>query len=99
VSSFGRGLEPAPTRVVFDVAGGDLVRILSQLTREVERLDSMIRNQRHLLQKSDADLGAFDDRLIRRQSRRISAGAAEIVTQATCALEELRGLSHIGDLD
>jgi hypothetical protein len=98
VNSFGRGVEPAPTPFAFDAAGGDLARIVSQLTHDVERFDSMIRNQRHLLQHHDADLGAFDDRLIRRQSRRISAVAAEIVTRARGALEELRGLSNIGEL-
>lgn len=78
--------------------GDELVRNLYQLTRNVARFDSMIRNQRHLLLRRVADPDAIDDRLIRRQSRRISSEAAEIVTQADGALEELRRLSRAGDL-
>jgi hypothetical protein len=70
--------------------GEALVHTLSQLTRNVERFDSMVRNQRHLLQRRDADPTAFDDRLLRRQSRRINSEAEEIRTRANSALEELR---------
>ena len=98
MSSVGNGLEAAPTRFVFGAAGDDLVRTLAQLTRDVERFDSMIRNQRHLLERHEADKAALDERLVRRQSRRISAGAANIVTRTRGALETLRGLSDIGEL-
>ena len=94
VSSVARGLENAPTGFAYD-AGGELVRIVSRLTHDIERFDSMIRDQRHLLQQYGGELGAFDDKLIRRQSRRISARAAEIVTRAHGALEELHGLSLV----
>jgi hypothetical protein len=77
-------------------AGDDLVGTLSQLTQEVERFDSMIRSQRDLLQLDGADMGPFHDRLIRRQSKYIRAGAAEMVTRALGALEELRGVGHAG---
>ena len=96
MSGVGSGLEAAPTRLVFGAAGDDVVVTLTQLTRDVERFDSMIRNQRHLLQRQDADGAAFDERLIRRQSRRISAGAADIVTRARGVLETLSGLPDIG---
>jgi hypothetical protein len=98
MSGVGGGLEAAPTRFVFDAAGDDLVRSLTQLTKDVERFDSMIRNQRHLLQRHDAGGVAFDEKVIRRQSRRISAGAANIVTRTRGALKTLRGLSDIGEL-
>lgn len=98
VSGLGRGLEPAPTQFEFHDAGDDLVRTLAELTKDVQRFDSMIRNQRHLLQHHGADPEAFDDRLIHRQSRRISTEVAEIMTRAHAALEELRRLSHIGEL-
>jgi hypothetical protein len=75
--------------------GEALVHTLSQLTRNVERFDSMVRNQRHLLQRRDADPTAFDDRLLRRQSRRINSEAEEIRTRANSALEELRRLSPV----
>jgi hypothetical protein len=92
------GLEPAPTRFVSAPAGDELVRTLAQLTRDVERIDSMIRNQRHLLQQHGADIAESDDRLIRRQSRRIIAGVAEMVTRARDALEELSGLPEINEI-
>jgi hypothetical protein len=71
---------------------------LSQLTRNVERFDSMVRNHRHLLERRSADPEAFDDRLIRRQSRRITFEAAEILSRANSVLEELRHLSHVDEL-
>jgi hypothetical protein len=98
VNTVGRGREPAQSPFVSGAAGDELVRTLAQLTQDVERIDSMIRNQRRLLQQHGADPRAIDDRLIRRQSRRISAGAAEIVTRARGALEELRDLPDIGEL-
>lgn len=94
VSSVGHGLENAPTGYAYDAAG-DLVRIVSRLTKDIERFDSMVRDQRHMLQQYGSDLGTVDDRLIRRQSMRISARAAEIATRAQGALEELHGLSFV----
>ncbi len=96
MSGVGSGLEAPPTGLVLGAAVDDVVLTLTQLTRDVERFDSMIRNQRHLLQRQDADGAAFDERLIRRQSRRISAGAAEIVTRARGVLETLSGLPDSG---
>jgi hypothetical protein len=98
MSGVGGGLDAAPTRFVFGAAGDDLVRSLTQLTKDVERFDSMIRNQRHLLERHDAGGVAFDEKVIRRQSRRISAGAANIVTRTRGALETLRDLPDIGEL-
>jgi hypothetical protein len=92
VSSVGYSHENASTGFGFDSAG-ELVRIVSQLAQDIERFDSMIRDQRHLLQQHGADMGRPDDRLLRRQSRRISLHAAEIATRTQGALEELRGFS------
>jgi hypothetical protein len=92
VSSVRRDLERASNRFVIDAAGDDLVRILSQLTRQVERFDSMIRHQRGLLRQHGAHPAAFDDRIVRLKARRISAGATEIVTHARTALDQLRDL-------
>lgn len=94
MSSVGHGPENAPTGFAYDAAG-DLVRIVSRLTKDIERFDSMIRDQRHMLQQYGSDLGTVDETLIRRQSMRISARAAEIATRAQGALEELHGLSLI----
>jgi hypothetical protein len=96
VSRVGCGLQPAPTRNVLGSAGDDIVYTLAQLTKDVERFDSMLRNQRHLLHKHATDQRALNDRLIRRQSRRISASAAEIMTRTRNALEELRGFLDVG---
>ena len=92
VSSVGSGYENASTGFGSDAAG-ELVRIVSRLAEDIERFDSMIRDQRHLLQQHGANLGRPDDRLLRRQSRRISVRAAEIATKTQGALEELRGFS------
>ena len=92
VSSVGYGHDTASAGFGFDAAG-ELVRIVSQLAQDIERFDSMIRDQRHLLQQHGANLGRPDDRLLRRQSRRISVHAAEIATRTQGALEELRGFS------
>jgi hypothetical protein len=93
VSSVGYGREYASTDFGFDPAG-ELVRIVSRLAQDIERFDSMIRNQRHLLQQHSADLGRPDDRLLHRQSKRISIQAAEIATRTQGALEELRSMSE-----
>jgi hypothetical protein len=92
VSSVGYGHENASSGYGFDAAG-ELVRIVSRLTQDIEEFDSMIRNQRHLLQQYGANLGRPDERLLRRQTRRINVHAAEIATRAQGALEELRGFS------
>lgn len=92
------GLEPAPVPPGFGVAGGDVLRTLAQLTKDVERFDSMIRNQRHLLQRHGADPEALDPKLIRRQSRRITVCGTEIVTLARGALGELCSLLEISEL-
>ena len=92
MSSIGYGHENPSTGFGFDGAG-ELVRIVSQLAQDLEKFDSMIRNQRHLLQQYGANLGRPDERLLRRQSRRISVHAAEIATRTQGAIEELRGFS------
>jgi hypothetical protein len=93
VSSVGYGRENASAGFGFDAAG-DIVRIVSQLAQDIERFDSMIRDQRHLLQQHRANVGRPDDRDLRRQTRRITIQAAEIATRTQGALDELRGLSE-----
>jgi hypothetical protein len=92
VSSVGYSHQNASTGFGFDAAG-ELVRIVSQLAQDIERFDSMIRDQRHLLQQHGANLGRPDERVLRLQSKRISVQAAEIATRTQGALEELRGFS------
>ena len=92
MSSVGYGSEKASTALGFDPAG-ELVRILSRLTHRIEEFDSMIRDQRHLLQQHGANLGRPDERVLRLQSQRITVQASEIATQTQGALEELRGFS------
>jgi hypothetical protein len=90
VTTRGRRL-PGSTK---NAPGEDAVRILDQLTQDVEHFDSMIRSQRELITGRSATRSPFDEDQMRRQARRFSAGAAEIVTKAHGALRELRGLSH-----
>jgi hypothetical protein len=92
VSSVGYGHENASTGFGFD-AVGELERIVSRLAQDIERFDSMIRDQRHLLQQHAANLGRPDERVLRLQSRRISVQAAEIASRTQGAIEELRGFS------
>jgi hypothetical protein len=82
----------ASTGFGFDAAG-ELERIVSRLAQDIERFDSMIRDQRHLLQQHGANLGRPDERILILQSKRISVQAAEIATRTQGALEELRGFS------
>lgn len=91
-SSVEYGAEKSSTGLGFD-PGGELALIVSRLAREIEQFDSMIRDQRHLLQQHGANLGRPDERVLRLQSQRITAHAAEIATQTQGALEELRGFS------
>lgn len=98
VGDVQRGEELARNGVEFRGAADQILRTLFQLTRNVERFDSMIRNQRHLLQRRGEDQKSIDDRLIRRQSRRISSEATELLMRANGALEELRRLSLVDEL-
>lgn len=84
----------ASPRLVLDHPGDDLVRIVLQLTIDLEHFDSMVRDQRHLLEEA-ARMGAFDDDKLRRESRRLSVGAEQIITSARGALEQLRSLSEL----
>jgi hypothetical protein len=97
VRRVGPGREPRPYPLALRDSGVELERVLSQLTQDFEQFDSMIRNQRHLLQQRGAGLDAFDNTLICRASMRISAGGAEIVTRALRAFEALCGVSQTGE--
>ena len=99
MSSVGRDLQGPSKRFAIDAAGDDLVGILSRLTRQVERFDSMICHQRDLLRQHGAHPAAFDDRIVRLKARRISAGANEIVTHARTALDQLRDLESAGEME
>ena len=85
-----------PVRSV-DRPGDDLVGALAQLTQEMQRFDSMLRNGRHLLQQHGADHSALDDKLVRRQLRRILACGHAMATRTRSTLEELGGLRDAGD--
>ena len=90
------GLEPV-AGLGFGLAADEVARTLAELTRDVERFDSMIRNQRHLLQEHCAEPGPLDQKLIRRQSRRISVCGTEILTHARGALRELGSILDIAE--
>jgi hypothetical protein len=64
-----------------------VVRILMNLTCDVERFDSLVVLQRKMLEERSAD-----DELPRR-AERLNREAAEIAARARHALTELRGLS------
>jgi len=83
----GRSLTLAHAEQLND-AGDNLVRILMKLTSDVERFDSMVVVQRKMLEER-----SLDDERLARQSDQLSREAAEIVTNARQALEQLRHLS------
>ncbi|HEY8814675.1 MAG TPA: hypothetical protein VIP57_06175 [Candidatus Dormibacteraeota bacterium] len=84
-------LDRVPARSV-DRPGDDLVGALAQLTQEMQRFESMLRNGRHLLQQHDPDHPALHDKLVRRQLRRIRACGHAMATRTRSTLEELGGL-------
>lgn len=69
--------------------GGDLVRILTKLTDDVERFDSVVLSQRKVLEHLEVDNDQFN-----RQAERISAEAAQVVARARQAIDELSRLAE-----
>ena len=80
-SSLSR-FEPASARPSL-FAGGDLTEMVSELTRDVEQLDSLVDRQRQLLQKRTGD-GAKAER----QWRQIRARAGTLTTKVHAILHE-----------
>lgn len=74
-------------------AGDDLVRILTKLTDDVERFDSMVMGQRKMLEHLAGHLDDLDNDQFNRQAERISAEAAEMVVCARQALDQLSRLA------
>lgn len=80
-----------------EVAGTDLVEILTRLTDEVERFDSMVLRQRKLIEHLAGHLSDLDNDQLNRQSERISAEAAQVVACARQALDELSRIAEPGE--
>lgn len=76
------------------VAGDDLVRILTKLTHDVERFDSVVLRQREMLEHLAGHLNDLDPGLLHQHSERISLEAAEMVACARQALEQLSQLAE-----
>src|SRR6266568_100359 len=70
--------------------GGDLVRIVTKLTRDLERFDALLLRHRKMLEHPTA--GGSDT--LTRQSERLSQEAANMVTSGQEALKQLRELSQ-----
>lgn len=75
-------------------AGNDLVRALMKLTSDVERFDSMVVVHRKMLEQRATNTDAIHDDVLSNHSERLRVEAAEIVTDARHALEQLRRLSQ-----
>jgi hypothetical protein len=95
VDSPGQDVQLAPGRRALENSGDDLVRIVTKLTSDVERFDSMVVLQREMLEQRADQVGADE---LNRQSERISLEAAEMVTSARQALEQLRRLYRVTEL-
>jgi vacuolar-type H+-ATPase subunit H len=80
-----------------EVAGTDLVEILTRLTDEVERFDSMVLRQRKLIEHLAGHMNDLDNDQLNRQSERISAEAAQVVACARQALDELSRIAEPGE--
>lgn len=83
---------PSPRRP--DQAGDDLIRILTKLTRDVERFDSVVLRQRRMLEHLAGHLGDLDTDQLHLHSERISLEAEEMVACARQALERLNRLAE-----
>jgi hypothetical protein len=92
--AFSNGSDNVRARPVSDDARSDLVRILIKLTSEVQRFDSMVVLHREVLERRPRTIGAGDDAELNRRLQRISLEAAEMVTCARGALEQLRRLGE-----
>jgi hypothetical protein len=73
-----------------DAEGGsdELVRILTDLTGDFERLDSMIQEQRRIIEEPTGQFGR--GRNINRVSLRFKAEASEVAMRTRKALDQLR---------
>jgi len=78
----------------FEDARDDLVRILATLVSDLERFDSMVTHERDIFEERSARPGATEDDRLNRLSTRISLGAAEMISCARHAQEELRRLAE-----
>jgi hypothetical protein len=94
LDNLGQDLKGARGRRVLEEAGDDLTRILTKLTSDVERFDSMVGLHRKMLEEPARQIGAFDEDQLNRQSERISLEAGEMVRCACQALEQLRQLAE-----
>ena len=74
--------------------GDDLARILANLTRDVERFDSMVVLQRKLLEQLECDPGLLDHAQLDREAETMRLEAAEMASRARQALEQLSRLAE-----
>ena len=89
--------EPPITSFALDPARNNLVFIVSQLARDIEQFESIVGNTRQLLEQNASPTDAIADNEIQYQSTRLSVGAAEVVTGARAALDELQRLARATD--
>lgn len=92
--NLARDLHLARGENVFEDARDDLVRILATLVCDLERFDSMVRHERETFEQSRPRVGATEDDPLNRLSTQISLGAAEMMSCARHAQEELRRLAE-----
>jgi hypothetical protein len=77
-----------------NLATSDLVRIVTELTEDLARFDSIISSERRELERRRSDLAAGDQGRLRVDSDRINQSAAAVLARARRALAELRTLSE-----
>jgi len=75
-------------------AGDDLVRIVTKLTKDLERFDALLLLHRKMLEQRAAVQAGRPDSQLTRQSEQLSQEAAQMVASVRQALEELGELAQ-----
>jgi hypothetical protein len=87
LGSIVAGTSPATS----NLTTSDIVRIVSELTEDIARFDSVISSERRELERRRSNLAPGQ---LREDSERINKSAAAILERARGALAELRNLSE-----
>ena len=84
----------ASSRAQTNLTTSDLVRIVTELTEDIARFDSIISSERRELERHSSDLAAGNEGQLRLEADTIHRSAAAILERARRALAELRTLSE-----
>ena len=89
-------LKPASEATVGEGTWDDVARVLTGLSRDVERFRDLVDFQRRVLDDGGIDAGGMGDDELVRQAQRLSAEAERVAAAARRALDEMRRTSPAG---